>query len=572
MTNAGLTTTPRGADTASWPRWVAALGILWLTLVFPVRQEAFLVSSFLRMPIELPVLILALVLAPRRIRTVVLAVAATLLTVLLIVKLADAVLWFVFDRPLSFVADWIMAPIAFDTLARSSGVWAVAGAVIGVVALILVIAASLWWAMRTLQRQAPGGPVMIEAAAALIIAVVTPAGTAISSLLVRDHVLALRDDWRAAQAFRGELAAANVPPGQTLAALKGTDVLLIFVESYGRAAIDYPDHAPIVRARLQHFDKSLADAGFAARSAWVTSPTYGGASYLAHGTFISGLWVNDRQRYAQLLNSDRRTLIRDFGGAGWHTVAVMPLISGPWPEGERFGYDTIYDTTRLGYAGQSFGYVTMPDQYALSVLQTRELAPKDRKPVMAEVVLVSSHEPWTPLPKFVPWDQVGDGQIFNTARTGKSPDVVWRDLKRIHQYYAMSIDYSLQTLESFIVTYGRDNTLFIILGDHQPMGLLTQGPAHEVPIHIIARDPARLAALGADWTPGMLPDTAKSDPTHECHARTHLAGFHAGRGQDEGIGCVFVPYSHLTQETVPRAGAVAVIHWAPWRRTARIFR
>ena len=44
----------------------------------------------------------------------------------------------------------------------------------------------------------------------------------------------------------------------------------------------------------------LRAAGFSSRSAFLTSPTFGAASWLAHATLQSGLWVDSQQRYDQL--------------------------------------------------------------------------------------------------------------------------------------------------------------------------------------------------------------------------------------------------------------------------------
>jgi hypothetical protein len=497
-------------DSASWLGWTAALVALYLVLVLPNRLGDFQAQTFLRLPLELPALILLLMLTPAPLRLAVRIVAVAALAPLLIVKLADMVVFFVFARPFSPLVDLLMVPIALDTLGKNS-LWLAAGAVAGVALLIAVVIVLLWRAVRTLQRRAVRWPIAAGAAVALLVAIFTPIGNGDASRVVRDQGTAVAASLRAAAAFRVELADdpfRDVPPGQALAGLKGTDVLLIFVEAYGRSALDNPDYAPVVAARLKRFDEALAGAGFSARSAWLTSPTYGGESYLAHSTFVSGLWINEQQRYAQLLRSQRRTLIHEFRDAGWRTVAFMPVITSLWPEGDYFGYDKIYDAPALEYAGQPFGYMTMPDQYTLSVLQTRELAAEDRKPVMAEVALISSHIPWVPVPKLVPWGAVGDGKIFNTARTTEDADDIWRDPKRLRQYYAMSLDYVLETLMSFVVTYGRDDMLLIVLGDHQPMGFMADSEARDVPIHIISRDPARLDALGGDWTAGMTPDAS----------------------------------------------------------------
>ncbi|MDX2222021.1 MAG: hypothetical protein SFV21_04680 [Rhodospirillaceae bacterium] len=503
---------------ASTFKWAAALAALTVALALPNRLDQLTAAALLRVPVELPLLALFLVTMPHRLHRAVRAVAVVILTPVLVVKLADLAVFAAFARPFSPLVDTLMAPIAVETLAQTSGPWAAGAAVLAVAALVGLIAAGLNWSVRAVQHAAPRAGLAWGAAATAAVAALTPLGTARQSDAVREHATALAQGLRAAATFRADLAALELDAGLThgaLTGLAGSDVLVIFVESYGRTSLDHPDYAPMLRARLAAFDAALADAGFAARSAWLTSPTYGGESYLAHSSFLSGLWIDDRQRYAHLLRSEARTLMHDFNQSGWRTVAVMPLITRPWPDADWFGYDIVYDAARLGYAGPSFGYVTMPDQFALSVFQRQELAPTDRKPVMAEIALIASHIPWTPLPAFVPWDQLGDGAVFATARTQESSDAIWRDPRQLRQSYAKSLDYVLETLMSFVATYGRDDMLFIIVGDHQPMAFMADSTAREVPVHVIARDPAVVAALGAGWTDGMQPDDAS--PIHPMH-------------------------------------------------------
>src|SRR5262249_55421910 len=153
---------------------------------------------------------------------------------------------------------------------------------------------------------------------------------------------------------------------------------------------------------------SLARAGWSTQSAWVTSPTLGGISWLVHSTLQSGLWVNSTQLYAELVGSRPFTLSDAFNKAGLRTVSDSPADDEPWQPGKTFyHFDKLYNRFNVGYHGPRFSYATMPDQYTLAAFQRLELAP-GHKPVMAEIDLVSSHTPWTPLPTMVPWNKVGD--------------------------------------------------------------------------------------------------------------------------------------------------------------------
>ena len=304
--------------------------------------------------------------------------------------------------------------------------------------------------------------------------------------------------------------ARNAPGADLLAGLRGKDVIVAFVESYGRVAVQDSPMASEVGATLDAGTQALSRAGFSAQSAFLHSPTYGGLSWLAHSTFQSGLWIDNQQRYDQLVASNRLTLSSAFKAAGWRTVADVPSNERAWPEGTSFyHYDQIYDATDVGYAGPKFSYAAMPDQYTLSAFQRMELAQPGRGPVMAEIDLVSSHVPWAPLPHMVDWSQIGDGSIFDgMPEAGQSPDVLSQDQAQTRAAYAQSIHYSLDALVSFVQTFGDKNLVLIMLGDHEPASTVSGvGTTHDVPISVISQDPGVMNRIsGWGWQDGLRPD------------------------------------------------------------------
>jgi hypothetical protein len=188
----------------------------------------------------------------------------------------------------------------------------------------------------------------------------------------------------------------------------------------------------------------------------------------------------------------------------------MPDTTKSWPEDRFFGLDKVYPYDQMGYHGPHFSWATMPDEYALSFFQRAEYAKPDRRPLMAEIVLVSSHAPWQPLPTFVPWSAVGDGSVFNSmgGKQGVPKDIWGRDPKTVRAAYLTSIRYSLSTLISYVQTYGDKNLVLVFLGDHQPYSVVTgQTDDHDVPITIVAHDPSVLDRISAwGWQDGLRPD------------------------------------------------------------------
>src|SRR6185369_4218779 len=82
----------------------------------------------------------------------------------------------------------------------------------------------------------------------------------------------------------------DVRGGDLLSGLQGKDVILVMVESYGRVALEDPVVSSHVQPVLASGQAALAQVGFGARSAFLTSSTAGGGSWLAHSTVQSGLW------------------------------------------------------------------------------------------------------------------------------------------------------------------------------------------------------------------------------------------------------------------------------------------
>ncbi len=284
-------------------------------------------------------------------------------------------------------------------------------------------------------------------------------------------------------------------------------------------AVQGSSFSPQVDAVLANGTRRLEAAGFSARSGFLTSPTFGGISWLAHSTMQSGVWVKSRRRYDQLLETDRFTLSDAFKRAGWRTVDYTPSNDRGWAPGTAFyHYDKVYDRRNVGYRGPTFAYASMPDQYVLSALQRLELGKRHRRPLFAEVDMVSSHTPWTRIPRMIPWGQVGDGSIYkripvaHTSIDSLYTNAAWSWLRRngsgrVRAAYGQSIEYSLSALISFVQHYRDPNLVMVVLGDHQPWTIVSgQQPSHEVPISVIAHDPAVLRRIaGWDWNAGLRP-------------------------------------------------------------------
>ena len=504
---------------------ILAFLLVWVALVAPAEPSRLTPSAFVRLPLEgLVVIALALAL-PATARRLLAWVVGPVLGLLVLVKILDFGFFTTFDRPFDPVGDWSYAAIGIETLrdsiGRTGGNLAVVGAaVLGVAVFVLTTLAVL----RLTRAAAVHRRRSLEAVTALGAVWVlcwvvgaqlvsdTPIASASAAGLAIDEVRAVQAGLADDEIFAAEIGHdrfRNTPGDQLLAGLRGKDVIVAFVESYGRVAVQDSSLSPRIDAVLDRGTKRLQAAGFSSRSAFLTSSTFGGASWLAHSTLHSGLWVDSQRRYHQLIATDRFTLSRAFKRAGWRTVDDVPSNNRAWPEGSSFyRYDRVYDRRNVGYRGPRFAYASMPDQYVLAALQRLELAKPDRRPVFAEVDLVSSHAPWTRIPQLIDWSDVGNGSVFNRIPVDQVTKAeLWSDAERARAAYGRSIEYTLNALFSFVQHYGNDDLVLVVLGDHQPWTIISgQSPSHDVPISVIAHDPAVLDEIaGWGWEDGMRP-------------------------------------------------------------------
>ncbi len=505
------------SERAGWGGLLAALIVLHAIMALPGRPAELSFAALVVIPAELAALLAALLLVPAGWRRILRHAALTLIAVVVLLKLADFVALSALGRPFNPVFDLHLVAAGWTLLTGAAGTGAAAAyaaAVVVAFAVVIVAAgrglavveARLATTRRGRWRVVATAGLLVVAAGATMLPGVRASNAALLEEKLRAGVEAV-GSLRALARNAADDAQAAVPPGDLLRHLEGRDVLFLVVESYGRSALEGERYAPLIRGRLAGFEAVLAEVGYGARSGWLTAPVKGGQSWLAHATLLTGLEIDRQQRYASLLASGRRSLIHGFARAGWRTVAVMPAITMPWPDGAWFGYDATYTARNLGYAGEPFNWVTMPDQYTLSALERLELDRPDRAPVMAEVALISSHAPWTPIPPVLDWEAVGDGSVFTPhARAGDPPAVVWRDAERVRAQYLKAVDYALANLASYVETHGREDLVLVVVGDHQPAPLVTgEGAGFDVPMHVIAVPDVLAEIDGWGWSEGMVP-------------------------------------------------------------------
>jgi hypothetical protein len=302
-----------------------------------------------------------------------------------------------------------------------------------------------------------------------------------------------------------EFETASLP---VFAELNGNDVIVIFLESYGRIALDDEAYAEQTHAALAELQKQLTGEGWQSRSAYLTPPTFGGASWLSHSSFLAGRAIESHDLYQTFLHSQNETLTDRFRKAGYRSVLLTPGIRGPWPEGLALRFDRIAAAKDVDYQGQGFGWWYVPDQYSLDWLARSEINIPERAPLFAMFPTIMSHFPFGPVPPYLDdWNALSSNEPFDAQAVEQTVALGDAFSGEPESAYLRVILYNLKTVSGFVAEHAPDDAIIIALGDHQPPAAISgEGAEWDVPIHVFARDANLLAPYErSGFVEGIIP-------------------------------------------------------------------
>lgn len=284
------------------------------------------------------------------------------------------------------------------------------------------------------------------------------------------------------------------------ALLEKPDIYLVFVESYGSVLYKRADWRSAYIALLRELEQDLAGGGWHVATALSESPTWGGGSWMAYTSALFGLRVDNHAQYLALLEQYQEEIYPDLGrylqSQGYHSLRVdsiaRELRESEWLKYRRFyGVDDLQQFSNLDYQGPRYGWgPAPPDQYVLWYAETA-MASQVTQPLFFFYITQNSHYPWVPQPELV-----DDWRTLNRPADDPSaplPDQIPQQAKR--RNYMSAIDYQLRMLTDFILETGRDDAIYVLIGDHQPQQVSRRDDGFETPVHIISRDGSFVRSL-----------------------------------------------------------------------------
>lgn len=481
---------------------------VWPTLWIAPRAE---------LSVELGALLLALVAwtsSGRTLGTPLRTVLTLAVLVLVLGRYAEVTAPALYGRPINLYWDSQHVPKVVAMLAEVGPWWLVGALALGLVALFAGLIAGILWCLGTVARalEARPGRYAVGAVAAALVGLY-----AFGHWLdwpVR-HRYALPVSATYWQQARFVVEAAMADPNRALPGLplprsgfgriEGDDVLLMFLESYGAITYDVPETARRVAPARDELAHAAVETGRQIVSAFASSPTFGGGSWLAHASFMSGVEVRDSGDYMLLLTQDRVTWPKLFKAAGYRTAAVMPGLKNLWLEGAFYGFDSLHDELALDYRGPEFGWWRIPDQFSLARAAQLKTKGDSQAPWLTFLPTINTHIPFLPVPPYQPdWQRVLAPEPYPKADVEASLSAV-PDWDALGEPYTDSFVYTFTYLAGYLRdATTRDETL-ILIGDHQPAASVAGvGARWDVPVHVITRrDGVAAALLAAGFVEGV---------------------------------------------------------------------
>ncbi|GAB5523639.1 MAG: hypothetical protein Roseis2KO_15110 [Roseivirga sp.] len=270
------------------------------------------------------------------------------------------------------------------------------------------------------------------------------------------------------------------------------DVYLIFVESYGGLLLKDEELNESFKKIWRQFEKGLGEDGYTSRSNLSHSVSLVGPSWLAYTTGLLGMKVASNYLYEHILShpsaKEINTFCKFFQNNGYKSFHLNPTqprfgIKVPYKKIEQlYGIDQYVLIKDIPYAGKVYGISqSAPDQYVLNYTREAYMS-QEEGPSLLFYLTKNSHSPF-----LSPELPVADWKSLNEL----SPEIVGSEFLRTpnKENYIKAINYQLKTLEDFIRKDPKQDSIYLIIGDHQPHHIVHKTESGtETLFHVVSKD------------------------------------------------------------------------------------
>jgi hypothetical protein len=266
------------------------------------------------------------------------------------------------------------------------------------------------------------------------------------------------------------------------------NVIILFVESYGK--ILFEEHEDKFKTLTTKLEKKLNNNGIDVVSNLSWAPRLGGGSWLCYSSFLYGIKVENEGLFRIILQKENAehmnpSILEVLHRDGYENFLLNALtgfknLKINWEEiKELFSAKDVIKFEDLEYKGKLVGGLGLqpPDQFSLhkgfEILQSK----RADKPYAFFFETLNSHAKWqSPITIEEDW------------KTYDNPDFFYPMTNMNYDSYFPAMDYQLSFIVDFITKKMDDNTVIMVMGDHQPPLITGPNSGNETPVHIIAKN------------------------------------------------------------------------------------
>jgi hypothetical protein len=208
-----------------------------------------------------------------------------------------------------------------------------------------------------------------------------------------------------------------------------------------------------------------------------------------------------------------------------------------------YGADRWITFDTLNYEGPLFGWgPSAPDQFTFGFI--RDFVSKLEQPTFLVYLTQNSHFPWTPLPPLLDdWRELENLDM----QDGVLDDAAKRSLPlgESRQNYLQALDNTFFSLEEFITSLEKDNSIIVLIGDHQPPAVSRHDDGYGTMVHIISQDVDFLASFQEyGFENGLVLNNLEPTIRHEGLYSLFVRNFIAQYGSSPRVLPPYLPNGH----------------------------
>ena len=330
------------------------------------------------------------------------------------------------------------------------------------------------------------------------------------------------------------------------------DVFFIFVESYGSVVYKRQHFTGHYLEMLEELEQSLAEDNWSVVSTLSEAPIWGGGSWMSYTSALFGLLIDQQSEYVALKEKyseqEYPNIGRFFSSQGYDYVWVTSInrqqpVKREENDRKFYGADRWITFDSLNYHGPLFGWgPSAPDQYTFGFIQ--DFVSQSEQPAFLVYLTQNSHYPWTPLPPVLDdWRDldkldIQDGMLNDAQKQSLS-------LGESRQNYLQALDNTLTSLEEFIKLLDQENSVIVLIGDHQPPTVSRHSDGYGTMVHIISQNVDLLASFRKyGFENGMVLENLEPTVRHEGLYSLFVRNFVGLYGTSPWILPPYLPKGH----------------------------